>query len=186
MHVRKRPIGLRNIGVDLACRARQFKRAFERSGSVSRPAVAVVRRVSQREARVRASKSRIELDRTPKHLPCGFISRALPNEQGGLPALVVLVSLKVARMALSHPAQLSFAYFRRQHVHDFRAEFILDREEVSRGTIEPLRPELFPGVSLCKVNVQAQASLDPLDRSGNEITRLGLIRCFAARSALHR
>src|SRR5207249_1034572 len=138
MHVGKRPIGLWNIRVDLACRARQFKRALERSGSVSRPAVAVVRRVSQRKARVRAGKSRIELDGAPKHLPCGFISRALPNEQGGLPALVVLISLEVACMALSHPAQLSFAYFRRQHADDLRAELILDREEVGRGTIKSL------------------------------------------------
>src|SRR6266853_36500 len=123
-------------------------------------------------------------DRAPEHQPCGFVPRFLPHEQRGLSLLEVLVGLKVARMALRHPAQLGFAYFRRQHADYLRAELVLDGEEVGQRTIEPLRPELSSAGLLGEKNVQAQPLVDALNRSGNEVA--GMARSLAPGSTFHR
>src|SRR6266571_6659910 len=99
--------------------------------------------------------------------------------------LEVLVGLKVARMALRHPAQLSFAYFRRQHADDPRTELVLDGEEVGQRTIKPLRPELSSRRSLGEKNVHAQPFVDALDCSGNEVATFSMPRSLARRSTFH-
>src|SRR5439155_10957936 len=155
------------------------------SGRVGRPLIAVVGRVGQCKARIRARESFVEVDRAPEHLPCGFIPRLLPHEQRGLSLLEVLVGLEVARMALRHPAQLGFAYFRRQHADDLRAELVLDGEEVGQRTIEPLRPELSSCTLLGEKNVQAQPFVYALNCSGNEVATFSMTRNLAPGSTLH-
>src|SRR5258708_10221061 len=186
MNVRERAIGFRNVRVDLVCGARQLERALQRSGLVGRPLIAVVGRVGQRKARIRARERLVEVDRAPEHLPCGFIPRFLAHQQRGLSLLEVLVGWEVARMALRHPAQLGFAYLRRQHADYLRAELVLDGEEVGQGTIEPLRPELSSAGLLGEKNVQAQALVDALNCSGNEVATFGLTPDLAPGSTLHR
>src|SRR5213592_2068758 len=99
--------------------------------------------------------------------------------------LEVFVGLKVARMAPRHPAQLSFAYFRRQHADDLRAEFVLNGEEIGQRTIKPLRPELSSSGLLGEKNVQAQAFVDALNCSGNEVATFSMSRNLAPGSTLH-
>src|SRR5882762_111706 len=186
MNVRECPVGFRNVRIDFVCGARQLERTLQRSGRVGGPLIAVIGRVGQRKARIRARESLVEVDRAPEHLPCRFILRLLSYEQRGLSLLEVLVGLKVARMALRHPAQLGFADFRRQHADDFRTELVLDGEEVGQRTIEPLRPELSSAALLGEKNVQAQALVDALNRSGNEVATLGPTPDLAPGSNLHR
>src|SRR5258708_17413409 len=135
---------------------------------------------------MRARDRFVEIDRAPEHLPCGFIPRFLPRKQRGLSLLEVLVGLKVARMALRHPAQFGFADFRRQHADDLRAELVLDGEEVGQRTIEPLRPELSSAALLGEKNVQAQALVDALNCSGNEVATFGMTPDLAPGPTLHR
>src|SRR5438445_10761069 len=89
-------------------------------------------------------------------------------------------------MALRHPAQPGFADLRRQQADDLPAELVLDGEEVGQGTIEPLRPELSSGALLGEKNVQAQAFVDALNCSGNEVAALGVTPDLAPGSTLHR
>ena len=89
-------------------------------------------------------------------------------------------------MALRHPAQLSFAYFCRQHADNLWAELVLDGEEVGQRTIKPLRPKLSSGGLLDEKNVHTQAFVEALNCSGNEVATFGTARNLAPGSTVHR
>ena len=167
----ERPVDVGKVVIDLPRRFGELERTAQ---GVRRPGgdlVAVLHRVSHREARVGAREFRIELDRPRIKGARLAVLFAAPNQKKGLRAQEAVVGLETGGVALREPRTLGVADPAGQLLGQAAADLALDGEQVAERPVVALRPELRAGTRVDQPDIDAQAAGLALHAAGDEIAR---------------